>query len=265
MRFALLVAVLTPGLFGQGRLSEAARSVSRGSLRNWLMPVQDLPLSSRAAGVIEKFGAEEGQMVQAGDLLVQLSAEVERAEVAHAEAVLESTDAELARAQRELERATTLRSESIGSQKDFEDAQYEHVLAIARRKQALSNLEVARARLSERAILAPIDGLLFKRSRAVGEAVERLETVLRLVDASSLEFTVYAGADLLGKFAVGQTANIMIDAGPARGTLHLATISFIDPIMDPESGTFRIKMRVTPTRWVQPGIPATLQLPSETN
>ncbi len=240
-------------------------SAARGTLRGVLMPIATRQLSARTAGVIEKFGAEEGQQVAAGTVLVQLNSDVEQAEIARAQAVLDTATSETDRAKRELDRTTALSGQSIGSKKDLEEAQAAYVIADGRRKQAVADLEMARARFNERQVLAPIAGMVFRRSRAVGEAVERLETVVRLIDASKLELVVYAGADLLGKFKDGQTARISIENGPARGTVISGMVSYVDPVMDPDSATFRVKILIEPTRDVQPGISVTLQLPSEVN
>lgn len=260
-----LTACAVTALHAQAVMPPSATMVTRGSLRGVLTPVEDLQLSSRATGVIEKFGAQEGQRVDAGDLLVQLNSDIERAEVARAEAVLESTNAEWEHTRRELERRTTLRRDAIGSEKEFEDAQYAHQIATARRKQAQADLDAASARLRERAIFSPIAGLLFKRTRSIGEAVERLENVVRVIDASKLQLVVYAGPDLLGKFAEQKAARITIDTGPARGEQVAAQIAYVDPVLDPESGTFRIRLHVDPTDKVQPGISVTLQVPTEVN
>jgi membrane fusion protein, multidrug efflux system len=245
-----------------------AGAVGRGSLRGVLMPVSDLPLSSRASGVIEKFGADEGERVVGGDVLVQLNAEVERAELARAKAVLESMNVEWEHTRRELDRQSMLfldESLSIGSRKEFENVKYAHELATARRKQAEAEIMVARARLDERSIVAPpgFNGLLFKRSRSIGEAVERLEPVVRIIDASKLELVVYGGANLIGKFAVGKPAQIKIEEGPARGGVVMARVIYVDPVLDAHTGTSRIRLQVEPSDEVQPGISVSLQVPSE--
>ena len=261
----LLLPLAATNAIAEPSNGDASAALSRRSLRGVLMPLRSLQLSSRAAGVVEKFGAEEGQYVAANDLLVQLNADIERADVARAEAALEIANGEWERTKRELERTKKLRQDSIGSEKDLEDANYMHLLAIGRRKQATADLEMAQARLKERAIFAPISGLLFRRSRGIGEAVERLEIVVRLIDASKLELVVYAGAELLGKFREGQMTRLLVDSGPAMGTQITGTVSQVDPTMDAVSSTFRIKVQVIPTDKVQPGISVTLQIPSEVN
>lgn len=257
--------VCLPLVAAENQSAAGTSMVTRGSLRGVLKPIATRQLSAHAAGVVEKFGAEEGQQVVAGDLLVQLNSDIERADVARAEAVLESVNGELERAKRELKRTQDLQRDSIGSKKDLEDAEYGQLTAIARQKQASADLEMAKARLKERAIHAPIAGLVFRRSREVGEAVERLEPVIRLVDASKLELIVYGGPELLGKFKQGQKARMMVDTGPASETQISGIVSYIDPTMDPDSGVFRIKIQVEPTQQIQPGIAVSLQLPAEVN
>jgi membrane fusion protein (multidrug efflux system) len=239
--------------------------VSRGSLKGVLVSAVRCDLSSKAAGVIEQFFAEEGQRVAAGEKLVQLNADLERADLARAQAALEAANVDFARTKADLDRIQPLfEKDKIGSKKEFEDAGYVHRGAIARQNIAKADVEMAKARLNERAIYAPISGLVLRRTRQIGEAVERLEPVVQLVDPSKLELLVYAGADLLGKFKEGQSARILMEDGPARGTSTSATVSFVDPIMD-STGTFRIKLAVEPTDKVTSGMAVSLQLPSEVN
>lgn len=241
-----------------------ARPVSRGSLRGVLMPLHDLQLSSRAAGVIEDFPVAEGETVKEGDLLVQLNADVERAELAQAEAMLEGASSEEDRARREYERAEALRRDSIGSERDYEAAKYAFERAAAQKKQATATVAVARARLQERSLYAPISGLMFKRSKSVGEAVERLETVVRVVDSSKLELVVYVGSELFGQFTKETTVQVVLEDGPGRGTSLDGAIVHVDPIIDPQSGTFRVRVQVPPSQQVQPGLSAIVQLSGET-
>jgi len=260
----LLVALSGPAPV-RADTPSSATSMEAGHppLRGVLMPTVDRQLSSRAAGVVEKFGAEEGQLIAIGDLLVQLNADIERAELARTEAVLESTRAEYDYTGRKLERRAQLRREEIGSEKDFEDASHAHRLAEARRKQAEAEVSMARARLAERSILSPISGILFRRSRSVGEAIERLEPVVRVVDASKLEFLVYAEADLLGRFMLHDVVTVVLQGGPGNGQQVPATVSSIDPILDAESGTFRIRFAMQPGEHVHPGIAVTVDISTE--
>jgi RND family efflux transporter MFP subunit len=245
--------------------ASTSSTVSRGSLRGFLMPIASRQLGARGPGVVEKIGAAEGQFVKEGDLLVQLNADVERADVSRAMAMNEVANSEINRTKRDLDQLSQLRKDSIGSQKSLDDARYAYEVALGRQKQAIADLEMAQARLNERKIVAPISGLLFRRNRDVGESVDRQEIVVRLIDVTKLELVVYAGAELLGKFKTGGEFRIMIESGPAHGTVINGVVFNIDPVMDPESGTFRVRVQVQPSEKIQPGMAVALQLPSEVN
>lgn len=271
-RVLLAAALASCQLALPGRAEDAAMPTNgvaplARTLQNVLMPVEHVQLSSRAAGVIERFGAEEGQHVERGALLVQLNSDVERADVERAKAAVAGAEAQLRHADYELKRITELRNDElrIGAEKDLKEAQFNHQIAMARKKQAEADLQMAEARLHERSIFAPISGTVLRRTRTIGEAVERLETVIRLVDASMLELTIFAGAELLGKFKDGQPVRLKIDTGPARGELIESKVFHVDPTMDPETSTFRVRIRLEPNDKIQPGIFVSVQPPSEVN
>jgi RND family efflux transporter MFP subunit len=240
-------------------------SVSRGSMRGTLRPERDLSQPARASGFIEKFGAEEGQPVKKGDLLVQLNADKERAEVERARALVEIAASEVARTTADLKTADELLNDplKIGSKQKVQDAQFAHALALGRKREADANLTIASDRLNERATLAAISGTVVRRWRGVGEFVEQGEQIARVIDVSKLYVEFYLGPELRDKFTRGQTAKILIEEGSAQGTTIPAQVVSIDPFMLPETSTFRIRLEVEPSEKVQVGMPVILQLPSE--
>src|SRR5690606_40823561 len=110
---------------------------------------------------------------------------------------------------------------------------------------------------------APLADLMFKRTKEVGVEVERLETVVRVVDASKLELVVFAGAELFGRFRNNETVDVSLEDGLARGRTVQGTIVHVDPTIDSQSGTFRVRVQVLPSNAVQPGLTAHLNLPQQ--
>lgn len=251
-------AIRAQPLGSQAELSDWG--VDRGSLRAVLMPVEDVRLSSRAAGVVERYLVREGERVSAGQILMELNREQEKAEVAQSEAALKAAEAELTRASKEFARAELLRTENISSEKQYEEATYQLALAEAARDRAEAALSGARDRLEARTIKSPIDGLFFKRSKSVGEAVAQFETVARVIDDSELELVVYAGSSLFGTLQPNRSATVEVMDGPGRGTKVPGTITHVDSLVDPASGTFRIKVRVEPSSVAGAGFAARLLL-----
>jgi RND family efflux transporter MFP subunit len=264
--FRLLLVALTCTLTAFGQVSlpvtgSALDDNSRGSLRSVLRPIADVRVSSRAAGVIERFHVEEGAALQEGDPILSLDMDAERAELAQAIALVDGAKAELDRTTSEYERARPLSAENIFSEKQLLEALTARDLAASRLAQAEAARDLAQSRLANRTLTSPIKGVFLKTSKSVGEAVERFETVARVVDASRLEMLVYADARYFKKFAYGSRSKVRV-ALPTGGQVVVeGTVSHVDPIVDPATGTFRIRLQFEPTADVAAGYTAILLLP----
>lgn len=233
-------------------------SVNRGSLRAVLQPIQESKLSSRAAGIIERYQAEEGQSVRAGDPIIVLDSDQESAEVAQAEAVLRGSQADLDHAERDFERVKPLSQEQIYSDKQFSDARFAFEAAQSRVAQAQASLALAQVRLANRTIVSPIGGIFLKKTKNVGESVERFETVARIVDISSLAMVVYCDASLFEQLKDFRTALIQVYKNQETFITVTGKVSYVDPIIDPMSGTFRMRIQLPLSRDVAPGYSAIL-------
>lgn len=241
----------------------AGNAASRGSFRSVLRPIQDLRLSSRAAGIVERFYVAEGQEVKAGSAIVSLDSDQEVAEIQQAEAICRGAQAEANRADAELKRIELVNSsDEIYSKKQLIDASAQAQLSKSRLEQANAALTLAKVRLANRTVSSPIDGIFLKSSKSIGEAVDRFETIARVVDISSLEMTVYCDSQYLSLFRHGDSAKIRLLKNPENQPIITGKIVHIDPIVDPSSGTFRVKLQLPRTGDASPGISAILLPPA---
>lgn len=264
VRSLLLALACTFTAFGQVALpvaDEAVDAHSRGSLRSVLRPVADVRVSSKAAGVIEHFHVEEGAAVKIGDPILSLDMDTERAELAQAIALVDGAKAELDRTTSEYERARPLSAENIFSEKQLLEALTARDLAASRLAQAEAARDLAQSRLTSRTLTSPIDGIFLKTSKSVGEAVERFETVARVVDASRLEMLVYADARFFKTYTRGNQAKVRVTLPTGGQAVVEGTVSHLDPIVDPATGTFRIRLQFEPTADVEAGYTAILLVP----
>lgn len=246
---------LTPDLIPMG-------GAARGSLRSVLRPAADIQLSARAAGVIEKFHVAEGARLNRGAPILELNSEQEKAELLQAEAAVRGARAEMERSAAELERIKPLIAENIYSEKQLADARAQVEISRARFEQAQAAAIAAKARLSDRTVVSPIDGIFLKTNKSVGEAVERFETVARIIDVSSLEMVVYCDSQYFSTFQNHDTVRIRVLKTAEQQPLVVGQIVHIDPIIDPASGTFRIKVLVpSSAEGAAPGYTAMLLLP----
>lgn len=264
LRFLLVALTCTLTAFSQVALPVTGSGLddnSRGSLRSVLRPIADVRVSSKAAGVIERFHVEEGAAVQIGDPILSLDMDAERAELAQAIALVDGAKAELDRTSSEYERARPLSAENIFSEKQLLEALTARDLAASRLAQAEAARDLAQSRLSNRTLTSPIKGIFLKTSKSVGEAVERFETVARVVDTSRLEVLVYADARHFTKFTQGGQARIRVSLPTGGQVVTQGTVSHVDPIIDPATGTFRIRVQFEPSADVAAGYTALLLLP----
>jgi RND family efflux transporter MFP subunit len=238
-------------------------SVNRGSLRAIVQAAQDIRLSARAAGVIQRYAAEEGQSLRKDAPILILDDNQEKAELAQAEAVLRASQAEVSHAEGEFERAKPLSEERIFSDKQFAEAKYALEVARSRLAQAEAAVALAKVRLADRTIISPFDGIFLKKSKSIGEAIERFEPVARLVDLSYLEIVVYCDASLFGSFNRDRAVSVQVSkSDDSPSVVVQGTVSYVDPIIDPASGTFRVRVRLPASGSTAPGYTAVLLPPT---
>ncbi|HRE05042.1 MAG TPA: efflux RND transporter periplasmic adaptor subunit [Opitutaceae bacterium] len=259
--FLGLFLSVTLGVRAQaGTTPDPLTTISRGSLRSILAPRHDLKLSSPAAGVVEKLYVSEGSRVATGDALLSLDSQQETAEVAQAQATLRGIEAEYERAASELTRAEALFRDKILADKQYEEYRGSALVLKSRRDHARATLELAQARLNNRTVRSPIDGICLKLQKSIGEAVERFEPIATVIDASVLRLTIYSDARLLGVFALGQTMTIEVQPSAQKTVRVPGKLIHADPIID-SSGTFRLIIEIIPSDDAIAGLPATLVLP----
>ncbi len=119
-------------------------------------PVTTVEVKSKASGEILSIPVESGDVVEQGDLLVQVEQKDARQNLAQAQADLEVAQARLKIAESQLGRANTMRESEIISDQDFEQAELEHANARAQLVRAQAGLEISRERMAETTIRASI-------------------------------------------------------------------------------------------------------------
>jgi RND family efflux transporter MFP subunit len=269
--FASAAAAASSAPIGQEPKPDAAASMYagggtlRGSLRSFLRPAVDLNLPARAAGVLEAIHVPEGDPVKAGQVIMSLDSDQERAEVAQAEAAVRGSKAEMDRAAAEFNRIEGLHGgdgEKIYSEKQYLDAKAQALVTRAKYDQSVGMLQMAQARLTNRSVTSPIAGIFLKTNKQVGEAVERYETIAHVVDVTSLEMLVYCDARYFALFKTGQSVDVRVFKSTDDEPILPGIIVHTDPIVDPSSGTFRVKIKIERSEHAVPGLSAKLIEPT---
>jgi membrane fusion protein, multidrug efflux system len=186
---------------------------------------QSIEVVALASGRVREIGFEPGQRVAAGDVLLKLDDEIERADLAQAEASLRE-------ATLSLERAETLRGQNAVSQSALDEAQ-------TRRATAEANLDRANRRLADRTVRAPFDGIVGLRRIDAGARVSDTTVITTLDDLSEIEIEFSVSETLYGRIALGQTVVATAAAYPERR--FEGAVSSIDSRIDPAGRSFKVR------------------------
>ena len=192
-----------------------------------LEAVQGTILSTEVGGIVREILFESGSEVTAGTALLRLDTET-------AEAELASLQAAARLAEQELERARQLARERNISEADVQRRQSEA-------EQARAAVQAQRARINQKILRAPFDGVLGIRRVNLGQFVSPGDGVVALesLDPIYLNFTLTE--ERLGQVRPGQTVTLEVDAGTER---FAGTISTIEPRVRAASRSFEVQAQV---------------------
>jgi RND family efflux transporter MFP subunit len=168
----------------------------------------------------------EGREVRKGDVLAQLDAAEQRAQMQELKAREEF-------AKRELGRVTELMGRGSATAQA-----HERLTTDLRTIQALISVQMER--LENYAISSPMDGLVLRRDGEVGEIVETGQVLFRVGVPKPLLVVAEVNEEDIPRVTIGQTVLLRSDA--FTGTALKGTLHEITPAGDPVAKTFRIRI-----------------------
>ena len=199
-------------------------------------PPTKVDVASDVSGKIMKLSVKEGQMVSAGQFLLQIDqsqpqAAVERSEaqVASARAQLAQQQANLEQAQRAYDRSATMKKQNPTLIADEQVEQLRTALDVNKAQveagkhavdQATASLNDAKSSLAKTTIYAPMSGRITRLAVEQGETAvpgtfnKDAATLLTISDMSVLETRVKVDETDVARIKVGDSAQVQIDAFP---------------------------------------------------
>ena len=215
-------------------------------------PNKVVDLASPVPGVIDTLLVERSQQVTAGQVVAQLDAGVERANVqlaryrAGTQSEISIGETNLTYDTRRLSRLDALYQKEVISADVTEEAEREAKLSRLEVKQAeelsvVRKLELQRAseQLSQKSIRAPFDGFVLDTYKYKGEYVED-QAILRLAQFDPLVIEAIVPMDNFGKIEPGMMAEIIPEFDSAESLTGEVTI--VDRMGDTASNTFGVRM-----------------------
>lgn len=194
---------------------------------------------AKVAGEVREINVEEGDDVKQGQVLARLDGDRLRLE-------LNESEANLRKLQRDYERNVELKDKSLISSGDFDKIKYD--------LEALeASFNLAKLELDYTQIRAPIDGVVSERFVRLGNTLAVNEPVFRITSFDPLVAYLHVPEREYRHIAKGQPVGIDIDA--LQGLRVIASVTRISPIVDPQTGTFKITIEISDDqRRIKPGM-----------
>jgi membrane fusion protein (multidrug efflux system) len=206
---------------------------------------ESVDITATVSERIAKIGFDNGAMVKAGDLLVQL-------DDAEEQATAEEAKIDLAEQQRELGRIQALFDKEVSPQQELDSRRSAMETATAR-------LAAAQARLRDRAITAPFAGVLGLRRVSPGSLVDPGTVITTLDDLAFIKARFAVPETFLAEVKEGQEIEVGSVAWP--DTTFAGVVASVDSRVNPVTRAVTIEAHIpNPELKLRPGMLLTVTL-----
>jgi membrane fusion protein, multidrug efflux system len=210
-----------------------------------LKAFQGVDLTVEVGGIVRELLFQSGERVVKGQALLQMDDQVERANLATAEAALGLASVEF-------ERGRSLVSRSNISKSEFDRLS-------AERQQASASVAQVQAQLAKKRILAPFSGSIGIRQVDVGDYLSPGTNIATLQDLARLHVDFFLPEQAVPKLALGERVRLSVAAYPDE--VFEGEIAAINPKV--ETTTRNVQVRATldnPDGRLLPGMFANLEV-----
>ncbi|PAJ75802.1 hypothetical protein CJF42_02865 [Pseudoalteromonas sp. NBT06-2] len=187
-------------------------------------------VTNKVTGMINNVLVEEGMQVKKGQILALIDDESYQLEY-------ERASIDLASATAEYNRSKPNKGKQLISAKDLEKLEF---LVKSRRNQQ----QITAIKVRDSKVRAPISGVIASRSVKAGNMTSGPDSeMFHIVALDNLQGVVYLPEVQMNSVHLGQKARLRF---PANGDKEVsAQIVLVSPIIDTQSGTFKVTLQVT--------------------
>ncbi len=231
MKTIIIILLAILGLYGCEKEQEAVIYDSAAVVRRDIIvaveaagiiePYLTVEVKSKASGEILNITGDTGDMLEHGDLLVEIDKRSPRNQLAQAEAELEAASARRSIAQAQSKRAKTLLDSRTINDVDYEETILEFANAKAEVIRSQVSVENARIALDDTAVRAPISGTVIEKLVETGQVISSPTQdvgggtlLLKMADLSSVQVKTLVDETDIGKIQPGQPVTVTVASYP---------------------------------------------------
>lgn len=208
-----------------------------------LATTRDVPVTLRALGRVQSrvapevaaevegrilhLAVDEGDHVNAGDVIAQLDAAALELERSAAQAEASRVAALLANAERRVKRAADLQGKGYVAREALDDAEAERAVLAAQSRTVQARLAIVEDQLARTVIRAPLAGRVERRLASEGDYLLRGSPVVELATSGELRALLPFPEQQAAQLAAGQAVRLSSPVDPGRDAS--GTISELRP------------------------------------
>lgn len=211
----------TPVVVGTVQAGPISASLSAAST---IEAETQVTVHAESTGRIVRLEVEEGDEVEAGQLLARIKYDAQAA-------MLDRASTSLDKAETDLATVESLYERKVASKEELDAAKLAY-------KQALLDVQDRRRDIRNTKVLAPFSGVVTERFASTGAFVTSGSQLLTITDFSTLVARVYIPEKQLDRIAEGQPAVIVGKA--ARGRKGTGVVKRVAPVVDATTGTVKL-------------------------
>jgi HlyD family secretion protein len=186
-------------------------------------PINIVEVKSKASGQITKMTVETGTLVKPGDLLVQIDTRDVTNQYNQADADLRAAEAKLEVSRAQKKRSDEMFGARVITAQEHETAQLDFANSQAQLIRAQASLDLAKQRLEDATIRAPVAGTIIEKTVSLGQVITSATgsasggtTLLRMADLNQVRVRALFNETDIGQIRSGQPATVVVDAFPDR-------------------------------------------------
>jgi HlyD family secretion protein len=186
-------------------------------------PINVVEVKSKASGLITRMNVETGSLVRPGDLLVQVDTRDVQNQYQQAEADDRAAKSRLDVSLAQKKRSDEMFKQRVITAQEHETAELDYVNAEAAFVRARTNTDLAKQRLEDATVSAPVAGTVIERTVSQGMVITSATgsasggtTLLKMADLSRVRMRAQFNETDIGQIKSGQPAVVIVDAYPDR-------------------------------------------------
>ncbi|WP_010665227.1 efflux RND transporter periplasmic adaptor subunit [Marinilabilia salmonicolor] len=219
--YILFLALLVAGCGSKAEQEETIRPVfyheagnsfhaTRLSFPGVTRAAEEVRLSFKVGGTVDRLNVEMGDTVRAGDCLVRLDSTDYYVQYAKALSALNNARAQLANARSEFERMENLYIKNNISLRDYERVKTQLESAEAMEKSAVAQVRAAQNQMDYTCLKAPFPGVVNSVFISESEMIGAGKPALMLSSLNNIEVRTTVPENIVGRLKAGMEANVSL-------------------------------------------------------